>query len=510
MLREKLYYEDNLPVSVRVCRIDEYPIHFHSDPEIVFLLAGSLTLKNGYYTYEMKANDIFVMNERELHSYSSTGEPNLALLFHFDVKYFSRYFPDLKNCFLVTDTDNSDDTETEALREALFRIVMETAVGGEGMEKRILESAHTLIALLLDNFQFFSMENGRFMNISGQRNNKILAERMFRIQNYLYDNFNKKISLQEIADREHLSIYYLSHIIRGATGLSYKEFLSFIRVEESERLLLGTDMKITQISDAVGFSAVRYYIKYFEKWYGMAPSEYREKFKDSADEQEVNLKIQDAVPDEICGVVKRLNNEIYREYTVASDPAEEEIVVRFARAKLTAALEREHVALSHMFAKLRRSCRPAALLYDLFTELGYAAAASGENYISSIRSSKRGAHAKDSAAGIEKAAIFIFTPCDTAADAETEFKKLIKAEGLNGRYGVTIMRMTAASVEAALRYSKRKSMSGGHGDIKDRIAAYPEVRRKEITAAGSLVFEVDLHRLGSELILFEKIPDARE
>ncbi|MDR1068444.1 MAG: AraC family transcriptional regulator, partial [Clostridiales Family XIII bacterium] len=331
MLREKLYYEDNLPVSVRVCRVDEYPIHFHSDPEVVFLLSGALTLKNGYYTYDMKANDVFVMNERELHSYSSTGEPNLALIFHFDVKYFSRYFPDLKNCFLVTDTDNSDDTETEALREALFRIVMETAIGGEGMEKRILESAHTLIALLLDKFQFFSMENGRFMNISGQRNNKILAERMFRIQNYLYDNFNKKISLQEIADREHLSIYYLSHIIRGATGLSYKEFLSFIRVEESERLLLGTDMKITQISDAVGFSAVRYYIKYFEKWYGMAPSEYREKFRDSAGGPEMNLKITDAASDEICGVVKRLNNEIYREYAVASDPGEEEIAVKLAR-----------------------------------------------------------------------------------------------------------------------------------------------------------------------------------
>jgi hypothetical protein len=206
MLREKLYYEDNLPVGVRICEIGEYPIHFHSDPEIVFLLDGELTLKNGYYTYDMKAGDVFVMNERELHSYTSPGGPNLAMILHFDVKYFSQYFSDLENSFLVTDTDDVNDPETEVLKEVLLRIIMESAIDSNGMEQRMLENTHTLIALLLDKFRSFAMENGRFVNVSGQRHNKILAERMFRIQNYLYNNYNKRISLQEIADREHLSI----------------------------------------------------------------------------------------------------------------------------------------------------------------------------------------------------------------------------------------------------------------------------------------------------------------
>jgi AraC-like DNA-binding protein len=496
MLKEKLYYEDNLPVSIRICEVGEYPIHFHADPEVVYLLKGELNLKNGYYTHGMKAGDVFIMNERELHSYVSEGGANLALILHFDVKYFAQYFPDLENSFLVTDTDDANDPDSEALRDSLLRIMMEFSIKRDGMEQRILEHAHTLIALLMDKFQFFAMENGRFVNISEHRNNKILAERMFRIQKFLYDNYNKRISLQEIAEREHLSIYYLSHVIRDATGLSFKEFLSFIRVEESERLLLGTEMKITHISDTVGFSAVRYYIKYFEKWYGLTPMEYREKYHDAALDVEVDCKIRDATDDEATLVIKNINNEIYREYAVTSDPGEEEIIVKLARG--TAADEARHSEIREKFARMRRHARPAAMTYDLFDGLNYAVSASGDNFIASVKLVKTNAQRKSSKREVESAAILVFHDDDGA-----ELKKLIKAEGLSGRYHVTIMRMTAENIEAAIHYSKRNKSECEPSGIRARIATYPEVRRSEIIAAGSLVFEVCLHGLGSELILFE-------
>ena len=63
--------------------------------------------------------------------------------------------------------------------------------------------------------------------------------------------------IRDSASREHLSIYYLSHVIKEATGLSFQDLLSFIRVEESEKLLLGTNKKIGAIAEETGFSAVR-------------------------------------------------------------------------------------------------------------------------------------------------------------------------------------------------------------------------------------------------------------
>ena len=49
MLKEKIVYKEDLPVNVIVADIENYPIHFHEDIEVVFVLDGSIALKNGYY-----------------------------------------------------------------------------------------------------------------------------------------------------------------------------------------------------------------------------------------------------------------------------------------------------------------------------------------------------------------------------------------------------------------------------------------------------------------------------
>ena len=50
MLKEKIIYKDQLPVNVVTADIDEYPIHFHDDMEVVYILEGSVIMRNGYYT----------------------------------------------------------------------------------------------------------------------------------------------------------------------------------------------------------------------------------------------------------------------------------------------------------------------------------------------------------------------------------------------------------------------------------------------------------------------------
>lgn len=280
MLKENIFYKENLPVNCSVMNLKEYPIHFHNDMEVVYVLSGNVVLKNGYYKYEMKEGDIYILNDREIHSYYSLGEPNVVLILQLSLSYFSQYYETLKNSFFVTDVDDPHDENLEELRELLARIALENMSERKDYEKRVINLAHNLINCLVSYFQYFAMEDGRFINESKNKGNKILAGRLKRIIEYMYENYNRRLTLSEIADREHLSIYYLSHFIKEATGLGFQELLGFIRVEESEKLVLGTDKKISEISMESGFSAVRYYIKYFEKWFGMHPTDYRREYTD--------------------------------------------------------------------------------------------------------------------------------------------------------------------------------------------------------------------------------------
>ena len=88
MLKEKIIYKDELPINVVTANIDKYPIHFHDDMEVVYVLEGSISLRNGYYTYTLKQGDIFILNDREMHSFENTGEDNMVMMIQLDLSYF--------------------------------------------------------------------------------------------------------------------------------------------------------------------------------------------------------------------------------------------------------------------------------------------------------------------------------------------------------------------------------------------------------------------------------------
>ena len=71
MLKEKIEFSEELPLVATICNIEEYPIHFHDDMEIVYVLSGKVGLKNGYYNYVLNQGDIFILNDREIHSFQS-------------------------------------------------------------------------------------------------------------------------------------------------------------------------------------------------------------------------------------------------------------------------------------------------------------------------------------------------------------------------------------------------------------------------------------------------------
>lgn len=377
MLKEKIIYTDELPINVITANISEYPIHFHDDMEVVYVLEGNIILRNGYYTYTLKTGDVFILNDREMHSFESTGEDNMVMMLQMNLTYFSRYYDNLKNNFFVTDMEDDSDESLEVLRTILARIMMEVIQKGYGYEHKVIESTHNLIACLMSDFQYFVMEDGKFKNESKNKGNKILAGRLNRITDYMYENYARKLTLSEIAEKEHLSIYYLSHIIKESTGLSFQDLLSYIRVEESEKLLLGTNRKIGAIAEETGFSAVRYYIKHFEHWFGMHPLEYRKKYIGKIISREIAAKYKKSVPAQIENAIRKQVKGVYADY--ADKLKMKPVIIDIDVYDDYAALEEHAPVMSEIME--REVNRVLSVPYRKLMELGENVISSGENFI---------------------------------------------------------------------------------------------------------------------------------
>ena len=216
MLREKIFYKDELPVSVITANVVDYPFHFHDDMEIVYVLSGSIVLKSGYYTYTLKQGDMFILNDRDMHSLERTNEDNMVMMLQMDLSYFERYYSDLRNQFFVVDMEEDREEDLAVLRNILAEIMMEILQKGQGFEHKVIESTHNLISCLIADFCYVVTEDGKFQNETGSKTSKILAGRLNRIMDYMYENYEHKLTLSEIAENEKLSIYYLSHIIKEA------------------------------------------------------------------------------------------------------------------------------------------------------------------------------------------------------------------------------------------------------------------------------------------------------
>lgn len=513
MLKEKNFYKEGLPVNVITANIMEYPIHFHDDIEVVYVLEGTLGLKNGYYSYVLNRGDIFILNDREIHSFYHTDQPNMVMMLQLDISFFSKYYGNLKNSFFVTDMKDEDDENLEALRGILGRIMLDILDKGYGYEYKVIEGAHNLLANLLANFHYFTMEDGKFVNEAKNIGNKVLAGRLNRITDYMYENYSRRLTLNEIAEREHLSIYYLSHVIKEATGLSFQELLSFIRVEESEKLLLGTNKKIGAISEESGFSAIRYYIKYFTKWFGMHPLEYRKKFTGKVSSREIHAQYVLSKPDEIKKAIKTQIKDIFE-----SENQEKGSVLTIVSLDLDQPGKHPEPAKNSIGALFEKSCMlPAAFAYKMLTALNEHVITEDENYI--ITRPHKSNSDKESFSilfynnteKIKKMAEgnpAMEEAYEELAGFSDKAEILIKISGITGEYKMSRYKFSRDNILMSYKVKLDNPHSVSKREkLTKRWAMTPTVSFTTITAVDTLSIQSHLTGFGAELILIDHIKD---
>lgn len=92
---------------------------------------------------------------------------------------------------------------------------------------------------------------------------------------YMAENYDQPLTLAQMADTIGVSKSYFSTLFHKILGVSFREHLCRIRVEESKRLLLSSDYSLTHIAVAMGFTDQSHYCKSFKRIVGITPGQYR-------------------------------------------------------------------------------------------------------------------------------------------------------------------------------------------------------------------------------------------
>jgi len=96
--------------------------------------------------------------------------------------------------------------------------------------------------------------------------------------NYIHNNFERNISLNDIAKFVFLSTSYFTRAFKEEMNISPISYLLKVRVERAMELLRETDQKVSDIALSVGFSNQQRFNEIFKKHTKMTPLQYRKQY----------------------------------------------------------------------------------------------------------------------------------------------------------------------------------------------------------------------------------------
>lgn len=104
--------------------------------------------------------------------------------------------------------------------------------------------------------------------------------RILKMIEYLHTNYSSKFSLSDMAAHSNVSRGECCRYFKKMMHMTISDYLMEFRISKAVELLKSTDLAISEVSEAVGFSSQSYFIESFKKKMRLSPLAYRKLVKE--------------------------------------------------------------------------------------------------------------------------------------------------------------------------------------------------------------------------------------
>lgn len=243
--------------------------------EIIQTWSDDGTIMIGDVIYPMKKGAVYFIGENVIHYINASDndkyERNKALISNKALQIISElcgvaktikrlFFEQGHACIILS--------EPSALRvDGLFREMEDTSAGaGDFAEGRLT----ALFLLLLE--PIIADINHVAKPVADLRIQKAIE--------FIKENLDKELNADIICRKVFLSKHYFCHLVKKTLGVTTSQYITDSRIAKAKDLLAATDLTISQVGTACGFSNFAYFSRVFREKTKMSPMEFR-KYKKS-------------------------------------------------------------------------------------------------------------------------------------------------------------------------------------------------------------------------------------
>ena len=270
----KQHGNEQFPFLVSYQKLSEYESgsfmwHWHPEIEITYVQKGTMCYKVNHMVYHLKEGDIVFNNSGALHSGTMENQKDCAYIpVTFDSRLIYGFFqstvnskyvdPVIQDSMLPAICINQSEPWHKPFREYLLRII-------DLDEKKPDFYELDMWRLLLEHITY---------EPQASRENSLEYDRIKKILSYIEENYQNKITLNDIAGHIHLCESECTRLFKRHMNTTLFAFLQEYRIERSLEFLQD-DQPVSAVADKAGFSDPNYYSKVFAKIKGCSPREYR-------------------------------------------------------------------------------------------------------------------------------------------------------------------------------------------------------------------------------------------
>jgi len=97
-----------------------------------------------------------------------------------------------------------------------------------------------------------------------------------RARQVIDERSSEELSLADIARSVHTSTFHFCKIFKRATGMTFTQYLSMVRVAKAKKLLANPQARISEVAYEVGFASLTHFNRMFRRIAGESPTHYRD------------------------------------------------------------------------------------------------------------------------------------------------------------------------------------------------------------------------------------------
>jgi AraC-like DNA-binding protein/mannose-6-phosphate isomerase-like protein (cupin superfamily) len=273
--------EPEFPLAVLeyTVRGDTDPMHWHDHFEIALVEEGSGTFMFGRRSLAAERGDLFFIDNSQPHvALADQGMPMRLLLVLFRPELIAG--PGCREMdlgylapFRVDERSGSPrvrgTTEVAAQVAPVLRQLRDTYERRDPAERHLADATLRMALALVNRDRGAAVTPGATRAAADRR------EQIRPVLAYVDGHCRESITLDDVAGVVHVSPSRVRHVFKDVTGVSFKEYVTQVRVAEAKRLLLSTDLSVADIARAVSYTNLNQFYKVFYRSCAMSPAEYR-------------------------------------------------------------------------------------------------------------------------------------------------------------------------------------------------------------------------------------------